>query len=173
MVITLLPISQLSYTHLMWKGRGFCILKAILCPWFVRASPRSPQSLKTILWAWYHSENAMYVEFLMYDILVNGFTCQRVLFVLCPDVLLCVWHAEEQEYYLLLWDSKGPHLMQMELFYYINIAPLNQARYEYWYVEIYLFSTKEMWNTVFFSTRCESSLKVNRYVFIPLIIIWS
>lgn len=27
-----------------------------------------------------------------------------------------------------------------------------------------------MWNTVFFSTPCESSLKVNRYVFIPLII---
>lgn len=27
-----------------------------------------------------------------------------------------------------------------------------------------------MWNTVLFSTPCESSLKVNRYVFTPLII---
>lgn len=44
----------------------------------------------------------MYVDFLMYSILVNGFKCQRALFVLCLDVLLFVWHLEEQEYYLLL-----------------------------------------------------------------------
>lgn len=44
----------------------------------------------------------MYVDFLMYSILVNEFKCQRALFVLCPDVLLFVWHLEEQEYYLLL-----------------------------------------------------------------------
>lgn len=33
----------------------------------------------------------MYVDFLMYNILENGFKCQRALFVLCPDVLLSVW----------------------------------------------------------------------------------
>lgn len=44
----------------------------------------------------------MYVGFLMYNILVNRFKCQRALFVLCPDVLLFAWHLEEQEYSLLL-----------------------------------------------------------------------
>jgi len=44
----------------------------------------------------------MHVDFLMYNILVNGFKCQRALFVLCPDVVLFVWHLEEQEHYRLL-----------------------------------------------------------------------
>lgn len=53
----------------------------------------------------------MDVDFLMYNTSVNGFKCQRALFVLCPDVLLFVWHLEEQEYHLLLGDSKGSRLM--------------------------------------------------------------
>lgn len=141
--MTLLPVSQHCYTHLMWERRVFCILKAILYPWFLHASLCSPQSLETILWAWYYSGNAMYVGFLMYNILVNTFKCQRALFVLCPDVLLFAWHLEEQEYSLLLWDSKGSHLIKKEPLYYINIAPLNQARYEDWYIETSLFSAKE------------------------------
>jgi len=38
----------------------------------------------------------MYADFLMYNILVSGLMCQSLI-APCHDVLLFVWHVEQQE----------------------------------------------------------------------------